>query len=204
MRPRKLRPNRAGRSLPGAGPRRNAQTESGVQWYNSVFELIDMRSFSNLWYWVALAVFWSSASHYVLGVPFDMVARARRHGGQPAQDLDDMVRINVNRLLYIGRVAGPWLVGITSFLLTSLALLGFVYRIEFCQAVFMLALPMVLLGFLRVRTAERIAGRDVHGPELWRQLTRHRFWTQALGILSIFLTATWGMYQNMTVGVLGG
>lgn len=175
-----------------------------MDWYDSVFELIDMRSFSNLWYWIALAVFWSSASHYVLGVPYDMVGRARRHGGGAAEDLDAMVRINVKRLLYIGRVAGPWLAGITSFLLTSLALLGFVYGIEFCQAVFLIALPMVLLGMLRIAAARRIAAGAVQGPELWRALGRHRFWTQALGIVSIFVTATWGMYRNMTVSVLGG
>ena len=42
------------------------------------FEVIDMRSFSNLWYWVALAVLWSSASHWVMGIPHDMIYRARR------------------------------------------------------------------------------------------------------------------------------
>jgi hypothetical protein len=56
--------------------------ECGLGWYSNVFEVIDMRSFSSLWYWIALAVMWSSASHYVLGVPFDLVQRARRRGGQ--------------------------------------------------------------------------------------------------------------------------
>ncbi|MEM9756043.1 MAG: component of SufBCD complex, partial [Pseudomonadota bacterium] len=32
-------------------------------------DVIDLRSFSNLWYWIVLAVFWSSASHWGLGVP---------------------------------------------------------------------------------------------------------------------------------------
>ncbi len=48
-----------------------------------IFDLIDMRSFSNLWYWIALAVTWSSTSHWVLGVPFDMVLRARRKAARP-------------------------------------------------------------------------------------------------------------------------
>ena len=47
-----------------------------------IFEVIDMRSFSNLWYWIMLAVIWSSTSHWVLGVPHDMFIRARRQGGQ--------------------------------------------------------------------------------------------------------------------------
>ena len=68
---------------------------------DTVFEVIDMRSFSNLWYWIALAVLWSSTSHWVLGVPYDMIQRARREGGQAQQDVEDLVRINTSRLLMI-------------------------------------------------------------------------------------------------------
>lgn len=175
-----------------------------MNWHESVFELIDMRSFSNLWYWIALAVLWSSASHYVLGVPFDMVARARRLGGQAAADLEDMVRINVNRQLHIARVAGMWAVAIASCLVTLLAVLGFAYGIEFCQALLLLVLPMAGLGALRIRAAGRIAAGAAKGEALWRLLARHRLWTQALGILSIFVTASWGMYMNLNLGVLGG
>ena len=63
-----------------------------MDWYQTLFEMIDMRSFSNLWFWIALAVMWSTASHWVLGVPFDMVLRARRHGEEAQADLEDMVR----------------------------------------------------------------------------------------------------------------
>ena len=83
-----------------------------MDWYQTVFEMIDMRSFSNLWFWISLAVMWSTASHWVLGVPFDMVLRAKRVGGQTEIDLEDLVRINTNRLLHVGRVSGLWLLGI--------------------------------------------------------------------------------------------
>ena len=49
-----------------------------LDWYDSVFEVIDLRSFSNLWYWIGLAVFWSSVSHWILGVPYDSIMRAKR------------------------------------------------------------------------------------------------------------------------------
>ena len=32
---------------------------------------------------------------------------------------------------------------------------------------------------------------------------RHRLQTQMIGTLAIFVTALWGMYQNLTIGVLG-
>ncbi len=67
--------------------------------YGTVFEVIDMRSFSNLWYWIGLAVIWSTVSHWVIGVPFDMVLRARLKGGQVANDLETLVQINCRRLV---------------------------------------------------------------------------------------------------------
>lgn len=161
-----------------------------------------MRSFSNLWFWIALAVTWSSTSHWVIGVPFDMVARARRNGGQAERDLEDMVRINVNRLLYIAEEAGLWLVAIGSMLLTVLLILGVVYRIELAQAVFLLAFPMSMVGLMSVSTSTRIRATEPVNEDLWRRLTRHRLYTQMIGMASIFVTALWGMYQNMSAAVL--
>ncbi len=175
-----------------------------MHWYDTVFELIDMRSFSNLWFWISLAVVWSTASHWVLGVPYDMVQRADRHGGQPEVDLEDMVRINCNRMLYIGRVSGLWLLALTCAVLTGLGLLGFLYWIEFAQAVFLLAFPLAIVGGLSLATAGRIEAHELKGKALRRQLRRHRLYVQLIGVAAIFVTAMWGMYQNMTVGALGG
>lgn len=162
-----------------------------------------MRSFSNLWFWIALAVVWSSASHWVLGVPFDMVQRARRVGGQAETDLEDIARVNVNRLLYIARVSGLWLLGLVCFLLSALAMLGFFYGIEFAQAVFLLGFPMSLVGLLNISTARLIESEGASGELLRKRLTRCRLYTQMIGMVSIFVTALWGMYQNLSIGVLG-
>mgnify|MGYP000666366907 CR=1 FL=1 len=163
-----------------------------------------MRSFSNLWYWIALAVMWSTASHWVLGVPFDMVTRAAKFGGTHEADLDDLARVNVRRILMIGQVSGLWLLGLVCFTLTCLALLGFVYGIEFAQAVFLLAMPMSLVGLLSLSNARLVQDRALTGPPLIHRLTRHRIFVQLIGVVSIFVTALWGMYQNMTIGPLGG
>jgi hypothetical protein len=175
-----------------------------LNWHQTVFEMIDMRSFSNLWFWIALAVLWSTTSHWVLGVPFDLVLRARRHGGQAEIDLEDMVRINVNRLLNVARVSGLWVLGFSCFFLTMLAITGFYYRLEFAQAMFLLAFPMAIVGAMSLSTARLIEIEATKGEALRRRLGRHRFFTQLIGMISIFVTAMWGMYQNMSVGALGG
>jgi hypothetical protein len=175
-----------------------------LDWYSNLIETIDLRSFSNLWFWIALAVVWSSASHWVLGVPYDMVLRANRHGGQAEADLEDITRVNVNRLLYIARISGLWILGITCFILSALVVLGFHYDVEFAQAVFLLAFPMSLVGALSLSTARLIEIEQLNGEGLRKRLARHRLYTQMIGTASIFVTAMWGMYQNLSLGVLGG
>lgn len=169
----------------------------------TIFELIDMRSFSNLWYWIGLAVVWSSASHWVLGVPWDMAIRARSRGGQLEEDFETLVRVYTTRLVYIAEVSGLMLTSFIPFVLTVLAVMGFWYRVEFAQAVFLVAFPMTFVWILSMRTARRIRAAEETGENLHRRLIRHRITVQAIGIVSIFVTALWGMLQNMSLGVLG-
>lgn len=175
-----------------------------MNWYDTVFEVIDMRSFSNLWYWIALAVLWSSVSQWVLGVPFDMILRARREKeGEAMDDLQDLVRINVNRIIYIAEVSGSWAFLFGSAAVTALALMAILYDVEFAQAVLLLVGPLGILGLLSYRTSRIIRSSGVEGAELIRRLMRHRFATQMIGVLAIFVTAMFGMYQNLYVGTVG-
>jgi Zn-dependent protease len=173
-----------------------------LDWYFTAFELIDLRSFSNLWFWIMLAVFWSTASHFVLGVPFDMVARAGSNDEQAQQDLADMVRVHSNRLIYIAETSGMWLTGFTFFLLTGLMIAGFYYWLEFAQALFLLGAPMSLVFLLSVRSARKLVGET--GETLRKRLKLHRLMVQVIGMLSILVTSMWGMYINLSTGVLGG
>jgi len=174
-----------------------------VNWYESVFELIDMRSFSNLWFWIALAVLWSTVSHWVLGVPWDMVMRGRRNPGSEADtDLRELVRINVNRIMFVATQSGLLLTGFVCFALTVLFVSGFFLGHEFAQAVFLLGMPVSLVGLLSISVARKLQAQIPEGDTLYRQLHRHRLITQVLGMLSIFVTSIWGMLQNMSASVL--
>ncbi|MCA0043782.1 component of SufBCD complex [Celeribacter litoreus] len=172
--------------------------------YARIFEVIDTRSFSNLWYWIGLAVLWSTASHFVLGVPFDVALKAQRSGGEQMADFEELVRINVRRLLNIAEVSGLLLTAIIAALNTILALTGFVYWIEFSQALFLFVFPITFVGILNVRTAHKIAATNPLGADLFSVLRRHRFFVQLIGMISIFVTAMWGMFFNIMTVPLGG
>ena len=170
-----------------------------MDWKDAILHVIDLRSFSSLWYWIAVAVLWSTVSHWVIGVPYDMVQRAKRLGGQSEIDLQDLVRINVNRQLSYAGAAGIWLMGFLCFVLTMLAALGFWYRLELAQAVFLMALPMSIVGALALSTSRLIAATEPEGEALWRILSRHRIFTQIVGMGAIFMTALYGMFHNLSV-----
>lgn len=175
-----------------------------ADWYERIYELLDLRSFSNLWYWLAVAVVWSSASHFVVGVPYDMVLRARRRGGQAERDLEDLARIHATRIVSAEERAGAWIVGVMAFWLTVLGLLGFHYRIEFAQAVFLIVAPLTPVGYVTLRAARNIAVQSLAGEALRRQIARTRLAIQVIGFFALLLTAMWGMYQNLLLGGLRG
>ncbi len=174
-----------------------------MDWYTGVIEVIDMRSFTSIWYWIVVAVVWSSTAHWTLGVPYDAVTRARRsEGGAAQEDLETLVRVNCNRIVHIMDVSGAWVVGFAFFLLSILGLLGFWYKIEIAQAVFLIVAPLTLVALISVRNARNIRARGTYGNALRVHLARQRFFNQVIGLISIFITAFWGMWHNLSATVL--
>ncbi|HEY0276422.1 MAG TPA: component of SufBCD complex [Paenirhodobacter sp.] len=162
----------------------------------SILDLIDTRSFASLWYWIAVAVSWSLASHWVLGVPWDMVMRARRGPPQAAQDLIALTGLSLRRLLGFGRRSGVGLTVGASCLATLLLVLGFGYGIEFAQALAFIVVPQMVVAALSLHRAKRlepVIEAGIAAADLIAALARHRLLVRATGVVSVTLTALWGM-----------
>lgn len=164
-----------------------------------LYEVIDFRSFSNLWYWIVLAAVWSQASHYVMGVPWDMVMRARHQGGDAERDLHDIVRINTTRYLFVAGSSGLWLLGFAAFVHSTLLTMAVWYDVEWAQAVEFIGVPMTGVGVLTLGTATRIAAEPHDTEALYHRLRRHRLTVQVIGMVSLFITALFGMLTAVTV-----
>jgi hypothetical protein len=174
-----------------------------VAFLENIFSLIDMRSFSSVWFWIVLALYWSSASQFVLGASFDLMMRARRdENRQNMDDLETLVAIHVRRKLSLTRRVGHWIVAFVAACLTLILILAVVYALEFAQAVFLLVFPMVLVRILELRLSLRIEREALQGARLCQALLRHRLWVQALGIITIFTTAVWGMLHVLSRSAL--
>jgi hypothetical protein len=162
-----------------------------------ITQMVDMRSFSSLWFWMAIAVYWSLSSHWVLGVPQDMIHRARRIGGEAVSDLETLVRINSQRILYYAREATLPLIAVATFILTVLLILAVAYRIELAQALLCFFIPAILQMLLSIRTSRLIEAGEGKGDAMFRRLFRHRTTIQVLGMFAIFVTGLFGMYHNL-------
>ena len=170
-----------------------------MDWMQTLLDVIDFRSFSSLWFWILVALAWSAASQRVLGIPYDLVLRARKQGGQAVVDLEDLVRIHVARQLDMARSAGLALAGVASFALMALLVLGLWYRVELAQALLCLAVPMGIVAGMGLATARRIEATRPEPDALYALLVRHRLRVQGVALVALFATAAWGMWTNLQV-----
>lgn len=157
-----------------------------------------MRSFSNLWYWITVAGIWAVVGQRVLGVPYDMVIRARNQGGAAAQDLMEITRINVLRRIEIKENAGLFLWAAAAFVVALLIGLGVGYRFELAQAVLLVALPLMVVFGLSLNAAQNIKDTDPDAETLCQMLTAHKRKVQIIAFVALFLTSVWGVYVNLT------
>ncbi|MEM9970518.1 MAG: component of SufBCD complex [Pseudomonadota bacterium] len=136
----------------------------------------------------------------MIGVPFDMIVRARREKDGPAmEDLNDLVHINARRLLYISETAGVLIILFGSTIGTALIIMAVAYGVEIAQAVILMGGPFAIVWFTSLYTASKIERGAEVGEPMIRRLLRQRFFMQLLGVFSIFVTAMFGMYKNLYV-----
>ncbi|MBO9457217.1 hypothetical protein J7376_18360 [Paracoccus sp. R12_1] len=176
--------------------------------FDGVISFLDNRSFGTIWFWLVVIGMWSVTGRSVLGVPTEVVSRAHR-----AQKAGEAEHASVITLLdwlsltlprwRLGPHEGAAFLGVTAFLLTSLAVFGFRYGLEMAQALTFLLTPFLILFWLRVRLAGRLiplldeaerGERPVAsvGAEAVRLMIRHRRIVTMLAAAAVAVTALWG------------
>lgn len=164
--------------------------------FDIVREVIDLRSFSNIWYWITLASFWSAMSYFVLGVPSDMIQRAAREGGQAAEDVVTLARISILRTIHLAGQYRLIAAFVVPFFLSLMLILALFYGHELSQALLLLLLPAALVAVLTHRRCQAIMRENPDFDGLMRHLRRQRFITQLIGMISMSIAVMWGMWVN--------
>ncbi len=158
-------------------------------------DLIRTDSFASLWFWIVAGGIWVLIGQRVLGVPLAEVEAARR-GRDPGR-LQNWLRLTLPAIAGKGEPLLLW--ALAGFGLSTSAITGFGYGLEAGQVVFLLGAPLLAVALLRRGLARRLltAPLPPDSVELARRLLRHRWQVQAIGALSLMVTAFWGMGQVM-------
>jgi hypothetical protein len=155
----------------------------------AVFEFLDYGAFLSVWYWALVILAWALTCHYTMGVPYDVVVRADRLGGQHAADCDQLAMIHARRITNVMKRGGVFIVGAAAFTAASLATLGFWFGYEVAAAFFLILVPVGLVAALGARLSGKVLAQAVTGENLRKLISRRRFWDQVIGVLAICVTA---------------
>ncbi|MCF6304515.1 MAG: component of SufBCD complex [Rhodobacteraceae bacterium] len=166
------------------------------------YELIELTSFWSIWYWIVVVVAWSMTAHWTMGVPYDAVINADRHGGVFAEQCETMAYINAQRIVYYFDKHGALIIGVVTFFLSSIGTAGFYFDIEFFQALFVLLTPLALPAIFSVRLAFYLKNRQPVGEELRKILYRRRLWNQVIGMFAIIAATIAGVVHSLAAGLI--
>ncbi|WP_108814255.1 hypothetical protein [Loktanella sp. Alg231-35] len=168
-----------------------------MDWTDGIVRIIELNTFSNVWYWLIVVGIWSVVSNWLIGVPFDMLFRARRYGTAELADVEGLVDIHVRRIAAYHHSFGHWLIGLIAFVLSGVGFAGFYYGLELGQGLFVLGAPLCLIGAINVRLALELNQTPLAGKDLVHRLFRVRLWTQIIAMVTMFFTAMYGMYFSL-------
>ena len=162
--------------------------------------MFDTTTFLSVWYWTLLAVFWAMATHFPHGVPFDLLRRAQRHGGEDLAIFDRLARRLLDRIEEGARRSGALGMAGGGFVLAGLSTAAVLGRAEWAQGLLAIVGPAAWMLFMSIREAIALradlieaAARPEGGPSPERLLEfyfRRRWANQFIGTVSLALAAS--------------
>ena len=149
-------------------------------------------SFESVWYWTLTVIAWSVVGSRVLGVPYDMILRARSRP-QVAERVELLAHIAADRIggLY-DKVGVPIAAGV-GFGLAALFAIAFGNGLELATAAFLLVFPLAIVVYSTLRLALAVRRQRIGGEGLVRILARRRIWHLAIGTVAIATAMSAGL-----------
>ncbi len=134
-------------------------------------------------------------------MPFGFAYLATQKGGETLVDFEAWVGINVRRMFSLPLLAELILFALWTSVLSVLFVLAVFFGFEFAQASFLIAFPISFVVLLNINTAMIIRRDAPSGEALYALFKRHKIIVQIFAMVSVFATALWGMYHNISAGI---
>ena len=160
-----------------------------------LFETFAGASFQSIWYWVLHAVVWTLACYRTLGVPHDMLLRARREP-EIGERVDVLAGLACERVGGIHDRLGVPIAAVSGFVLTVAFVFGFWNGIEMARAAFVILLPLWVVGYSKLRLALAVRHHRMSGPRLVLALARRRVWHQFIAVLAMLAAVTMALASH--------
>ena len=149
-----------------------------------MFQYFAAASFLSPWYWVLHVVVWILACYRTLGVPLDMLVRARREP-EVAARVDQLAHLACERVGGLYDRLGVPLAALAGFLLAGVFAMGFLSGIETAQAAFAILLPLGAIVYSKLRLALAVRRKRMAGPDLVLALARRRMGHQFIAVAAM-------------------
>jgi hypothetical protein len=160
-----------------------------------VYQAYGIASLDSFWDWVLCILTWGFVCNRTLGVPHDMVRRARR-APEVAEKVDMLALITSQRIGGIYDRAGVLIGAGTGFALAALGIAGFKLGLELAKAMFLLAFPLTIVAYSTLRLALSVRQYPPTGARLWRSLGLRRFWHTVIALVGLMFTASLAVVEH--------
>lgn len=160
-------------------------------------EIMTADGFSNPWYWLLVAIVWVRCIQTTLGIPSDVMRNAKNDDPQAKADALNLLDIHIRNTTDEFNQFGAYLVATMTFVLASIATMGFWNDVPVLQGAFFIAFPMALIGAMGIRLASKLKGTGITWDHLC-SVYRRQFWLKlSLGVFFIFTSMIWAVYLEI-------
>jgi len=155
------------------------------------------QSFSSIWFWFSFVLIWGLIIYFPMGISIRLLMCAQELGDQAQRDIANVVQIQAIRFTHFGLAKGVWVLGLVSFFLTVLLIVGLRLNIEFFVALSFLFFPLLLVGILTFKTGVHIALDKLEGHALIETLKDHQIRLMLSGVLALFCFVCWQFFLTV-------
>ena len=165
-------------------------------------EYIHFTSFTSIWFWFFLGVFWYFECNSIFGVQYSAWYEAKNNN-EELSELSKVTRFLASRFVKKYQLTKHWIsILLIAFLSSFWASTAIIYGSEFLQALFFVFLPIPTLSLIRFNLANKLLGQNLSPSELFLQIRLHRRNSQLLAVFTLSIIFCWvifTMFKHQTI-----
>ena len=165
-------------------------------------EYIHFTSFTSIWFWFFLGVFWYFECNSIFGVQYSAWYEAKNNN-EELSELSNVTRFLASRFVKKYQLTKHWIsILLLAFLSSFWASTAIIYGSEFLQALFFVFLPIPTLSLIRFNLANKLLTQNLSPSELFLQIRLHRRNSQLLAVFTLSIIFCWvifTMFKHQTI-----